>query len=101
MTGLYMIGRQHVSFELKEGATPYHGRPNPVPKMQKAVTIKELNRLCDLGVLEFQSTSEWASPSFIIPNTDQTVSMISNFREVNKWLVRKPIPLPKISTVLQ
>ena len=46
-----------VSFELKEGATPYHGRPNPVSKMQKTVTIKELNRLCELGALEFQSTS--------------------------------------------
>jgi hypothetical protein len=70
-----------VSFELKEGATPYHGRPYPVPKMQKTTTIKELNRLCELGVLEFQSTSEWASPSFIIHKADQTVCMISDFRK--------------------
>ena len=27
--------------------------------------------------------------------------MISDFREVNKRLVRKPFPIPKISTVLQ
>ncbi len=37
-----------VSFELKEGTKPYHGRPFPVPKSRKE-TIKELNRLCDLG----------------------------------------------------
>ena len=49
-----------VSFELKEGAKPYHGRPYPVPKSCKETTIKELNRLCDLGVLEFQPDSEWA-----------------------------------------
>ena len=90
-----------VSFELKEGTKPYHGRPFPVPKSRKETTIKELNRLCDLGVLEFQPASEWASPSFIIPKKDNTVRFISDFREVNKRLVRKPFPIPKISTVLQ
>ena len=33
-----------VSFELKEGTKPYHGRPFPVPKSRKETTIKELNR---------------------------------------------------------
>ncbi len=32
---------------------------------------------------------------------DQTVSFLSGFREVNKRIVRKPFPLPKISTVMQ
>ena len=73
-----------VSFELKKGTKPYHGRPFPVPKSCKETTIKELNRLCELGVLEFQPASEWASPSFIIPKKDNTVCFISNFREVNK-----------------
>jgi hypothetical protein len=52
-------------------------------------------------VLEFQPTSEWASPSSIIPKKDNTVCFISDFREVNKRLVRKLFPIPKISTVLQ
>jgi hypothetical protein len=90
-----------VSFEIKEGAKPYHGRPYPVPKIHKETTIKELNRLCEMGVMEFQPTSEWASPSFILPKSDRTVCMISNFREVNKCLVGKLFPIPKISTVLQ
>ena len=59
-----------VSFELKEGAKPYHGRSYPVPKAYKETTIKELNRLVTLGVVEFQPGSEWASPSFIIPKED-------------------------------
>eukprot|EP00804_Cyclotella_cryptica_P028731 CCRYP_008254-RA/>CCRYP_008254-RA protein AED:0.30 eAED:-0.16 QI:0/-1/0/1/-1/1/1/0/341 len=50
--------------------------------------------------MEFQPASEWASLSFIIPKSDQTVRMISDFREVNKRLVTKPFPIPKI-TVLQ
>ena len=61
----------------------------------------EMNRLCELGVLEFQPRSEWASPSFIVPNKDNIVCFICNFREENKQLVRKPFPIPKISTVLQ
>ena len=90
-----------VSLELKEGAKPYHGRAFPVPKIHKATLVNELNRLCKLGVLEFQPASEWAAPSFIIPKKDQTVCVISDFRELNKRLVRKPFPIPKISTVLQ
>jgi hypothetical protein len=38
---------------------------------------------------------------FIIPEKDKTVCFLSNFWEVNKRLVRKPFPIPKISTVLQ
>eukprot|EP00804_Cyclotella_cryptica_P019354 CCRYP_006181-RA/>CCRYP_006181-RA protein AED:0.28 eAED:0.32 QI:0/0/0/1/0/0/4/0/360 len=50
-----------VSLELKEGTKPYHGRAYPVPKYHKETTIKELNRLCELRVVEFQPESEWAS----------------------------------------
>jgi hypothetical protein len=89
-----------VSFQLKEGVPPYHGRAFPVPKIYKDAIIKEVERLCKLGVLERQSASEWASPSFIIPKKDKTVHFLSDFWEVNKRLVRKPFPIPKVSTVL-
>ena len=55
-----------VSFDLKEDAS-YHGRAYPVPHAHKETLKKELNRLCELGVLEWQPKSEWASPSFIVP----------------------------------
>ncbi len=48
-----------------------------------------------------QTASEWALPSFIIPKKDRTFRFLSNFWEVNKRFVRKPFPIPKISTVLQ
>ncbi len=90
-----------VSFQLKEGVSPYHGQAFPVPKVHKETIIKEVERLCQLGVLERQPASEWAWPSFIIPKKDKTVRFLSDFQEVNKRLVRKPFPIPKISTVLQ
>ena len=90
------------SFELKEGTKSlYHGMPFPVPRVHKKTRIKELNRLFEIGVLEFQPTSEWASPSFVIAKKNNTVRLLSDFRQVNKRLVRKPFPLPKISTVFQ
>ncbi len=62
-----------VSFQLREGASPYHGQAFPVPKVHKETIIKKVERLCKLGVLERQPASEWASPSFIITKKDKTV----------------------------
>ncbi len=47
-----------VSFQLKEDASPYHGQAFPVAKIHKDVLIKEVERLCKLGVLELQHYSE-------------------------------------------
>jgi hypothetical protein len=84
-----------VSFELKEDAKPYHGKPYPIPKIHKATLIKEIECLVVMRVLKWQPLSKWASPSFIIPKKDQTVRTISDFREINKCIVRKPYPVPK------
>jgi hypothetical protein len=46
-----------VSFELKEGMKPYHGRPYPIPHKHKAVLMKEIKWLCNIGVLEWQPSS--------------------------------------------
>ena len=36
-----------------------------------------------------------------IPKKDMTVRTITDFRELNKWIVRRPYPIPKIITTLQ
>ena len=41
------------------------------------------------------------SPDIFQPKKNNTVCFHTDFREVNKRLVRKPFPLPKIMTVLQ
>jgi hypothetical protein len=38
-----------VSFQLKEGVSPYHSRAFPVPKVHKKILIKEVERLVKLG----------------------------------------------------
>ncbi len=49
-----------VSFQLKEGVSPYHGRAFPVPsaKSPQRNHQKEVERLCQLGVLERQPASD-------------------------------------------
>jgi hypothetical protein len=93
--------RPLVSVEMKEGAKPYHGRPYPIPQIHKATVMKEINRLESIGVLKRQSSSQWAFLTFIIPKKDITVWTITNFRELNKRIVIRPYPIPKISTTLQ
>jgi hypothetical protein len=80
---------------------PYHGRPYHIPHKHKAILMKEIKWLCNIGVLEWQPSSQWASPTFVIPKKDSTVGTISDFRGLNKRIVRKPYPIPKISTILQ
>ncbi len=60
----------------------YHGQAFPVPKIHEDTIIKEVERLCKLGVLERQPASEWASPSFII---GRSVEISSQNRHVNSW----------------
>ena len=90
-----------VHFELKKDAKPYHGKAFPVPRIHLETLKKEIARLCKIGVLKRQPSSVWAAPTFIIPKKNKQVRFISDFREVNKRIVRNPYPLPKISTVLQ
>ena len=52
-----------VSFQLKEGSQPYHGRAFPIPQVHKETIMNEIKQLIELGVLEWQSLSEWAAPS--------------------------------------
>ena len=40
--------------------------------------MKEIQRFCNLGVLEWQPSSEWTAPSFIQPKKNKTDCMLFN-----------------------
>jgi hypothetical protein len=64
-------------------------------------TKKEIDRLCQIGVLEKNSDSEWGCGAFIRPKKTGDVRVCTDFRELNKHIKRKAFPIPKISELLQ
>jgi hypothetical protein len=52
---------------------------------------KEIVRLVDIGVLEEDYSSEWASisPSFAIPNKNGTIRVVTDSRKLNLLLKYK------------
>ena len=90
-----------VNLELKTDAKPYHAKAFPVPHIYEQSLKTEVQRLCDLGVIEKINESEWAAPTFIIPKKNGTPRFVSDFRVLNSHLKRKPFPIPPIQDLLQ
>jgi hypothetical protein len=74
-----------------------HARAYTVPRSveQQLQQIKEILRLVDIGVLEEDYSSEWASvlPSFAIPKKNGTIRIITDFRKLNLLLKRRMSPM--------
>jgi hypothetical protein len=85
--------------ELRPEATPYHDQVFPIPKAYTDTLKVEVEQLVEAGVLKQVNRSEWAAPTFILKK-DRSVRFISNFRELNKRIRRKPFPIPKIQDML-
>jgi RNase H-like domain found in reverse transcriptase/Reverse transcriptase (RNA-dependent DNA polymerase)/Integrase zinc binding domain/Retroviral aspartyl protease len=90
-----------VTFHLKPDATPYHGKAFPVPKSQYKMLRDEVDRLCKLDVLKQCNDSPWAAPSFGVPKKNGQIRFVSDFRHLNKFIERRPFPLPSIPELLR
>ena len=90
-----------VGFELKEDTKPICSRPYLAPKANEEMFKKSVEYLVPLGVLKRARDSEWGSPSFTQPKPKSNrVRFLSDFRNINKELQRKPYPMPKINEML-
>jgi hypothetical protein len=60
---------------------PIHARAYTVPRSVEQQLRKEIVRLVDIGVLEEDYSSEWASmcPSFAIPKKNGAIIVVTNF----------------------
>ena len=90
-----------VHLEIARDVKPFHARAYPIPHIHEATIRKECERLCKEGVLAKDSESEWAAPTFIVPKKEGTVRFVTDFRQLNKALIRKPFPIPNIQDILQ
>ena len=60
----------------------------------------ELDQLVKIGVLECQGRSIWAAGTFIIPKKDGRIHWISDFRALNKAIIHRNYPIPRIQDIL-
>jgi transposase InsO family protein len=103
--GLGEWPEQEVDVQLKKEAQPYHcRRPFRIPHAYIGTVQKEVERLIEIGVLEKvdgSTAGPWCAPSFVIPKKDGTVRFITDFRELNKAIERRPWPIPHIADLIQ
>ena len=58
--------------------------------------------MVDDGVLgRKHGGSEWALPTFVVPKKDKRIRIVSDFREVNMLIKRKPYPMTRIHGIIQ
>jgi hypothetical protein len=70
-----------------------HAGAYTVPRSVEQQLRKEIVRLVDIGVLEEDYSSEWASPSFAIPKKNGTIRIVTDFRKLNLLLKRIMSPI--------
>ena len=81
-----------IHLDIIQNATPCYLHAYLVAHTHLDVFKAEVERLCNIGVLEPCGASQWASPSFIIPKKDGSVRWVSDFRELNKVIQRSIYP---------
>jgi hypothetical protein len=87
-----------ISLQLMDpNCKPIHVRAYTVPRSVEQQLRKDIVRLVDIGVLEENYSSEWASssPSFAIPNENgsSTIRVVTDFRKINLLLKRRMSPI--------
>ena len=65
------------------------------------MTKKEIERFEQLRIWKRVQDSPWTAGTFIQPKKTGDVRVLTDFRKLNEWIVRRPHPLPKISDLLQ
>ena len=90
-----------VDLELKDDVKLLCSRPYPVPKVHKTIKKKEFKIIASLVVPEEANESEWGATSFAqLKAKTNRVRFLSDIRNLNRQLKRKPYPMPKIHEML-
>lgn len=84
----------HINIEKghKVRSRPYQLAP---PKNQ--LLQKHIQQLLDNGVIR-ESTSEYASPAFLVPKKDGATRLVVNYKALNKGLTLEATPTPNVET---
>jgi hypothetical protein len=74
---------------------PIHTRAYTVPRSeeQQLQQREEIVRLVDIGVLDEDYSSEWPSPSFLVPKKNGTIRVVTDFMKLNLLLKHRMPPI--------
>jgi len=92
-----------VDIEIRPNAVPFHcKRPMRIPHIHLETLKNETERLCSIGVLEkTDGNNPWCAPSWCIPKKDGRIRFITDYRMLNKEVIRHPWPMPHISDLIE
>jgi hypothetical protein len=93
---LGLLPTKPVHVKIKSNAKPFHGHAFSVPKAYESMICNEVECLCQLNVLCQCNESEWATPSFGTPKKNSQIQFVSDFCQLNKWIIHQPYPMPSI-----
>lgn len=84
---------------LVEDAVPVRQSPYRMSPSKKELLREEVRFLLNHGLVE-QSESEWASPCILVPKSDNTMRMCTDYRRVNALTRADSFPLPRIDDII-
>jgi hypothetical protein len=87
--------------EMHVSAKPYRAKAFSVPVSMEPLMKAEVQHLVNLGVLMKVNFSEWAAPSSGVPKANGEIRFVTDFRFVNKFVVRHPYPTTLIPQILR
>ena len=89
-----------IHLDLKPNSKPFCARAYKIPHNILEIARKEVEELCRIGVLEANVYSEWGAPCLFRAKKSGGVRFLTDLRQLNKCLVRKPVHLPLIDEVI-
>ncbi|XP_026314449.1 LOW QUALITY PROTEIN: uncharacterized protein K02A2.6-like [Hyposmocoma kahamanoa] len=91
------FNKYKIKLSLKEGARPVFFKARPVAFALREKIEQELDRLCNIGVIEPVECSEFASPIVPVLKHDGSVRICADYSQsINKQLVLEKYPLPTV-----
>jgi hypothetical protein len=80
---------------------PFHRKAYRIPHSKIAKAKAEVEEYVRLGIWTPNFDSPWGSPTMFLDKPNGDLRLVTDFREVNKLLIRKPYPMPKIDELFQ
>jgi len=85
--------------ELLPNTQPIRSAPYRRHAEKREFLRKELDDLLQQGIIE-EIESPWASPIVMVPKSDGTLRLCTDFRKVNTVTVPDPFPLLRVEDLL-